>query len=280
MDTKISNQIRKLRKLKGFKSAQSLANALGVHLKTVQGWENETNPNLPDLDNLLALCNLFECDLDYLTGRMEAPTHEIEYIREKTGLSIGAILKIKKLKGTGYDEFLSRLVEHEDSESLLRKIHTASDDREIWWDGLWRIPIHTDHPDKYEGVADYLATSSLAGVISDLRLVNREPDETRFYNVDPQMIKEYDRRERISAMIERCETAEDLRREMEKEDSFTEEDRETIRTIWAKSASGRENIGDLSYMEWSRRYGKRNDQQEQHPLPGVQQETDSVRGSR
>ncbi len=257
MSNELPNMIRKIRKEKGFRSAQSLADALGVHLKTVQNWENDASPKLPDLDNLLALCRLFDCDLDYLTGRMEEPTHEIRYIRSKTGLSVEAIRKLMKLKGTGFDEFLSELIENGHSEALLRRIHTASDDREIWWDGLWTVPAHQDDPDKYEGVADYLATSSLAGMISDIRCTNREPDAAAHWKIDPEVLNEHERREKICGLIDRCETTEDLQRKMDSDDSLSKEDREMIRSIWKKTIAGEENISDLSYMEWSRLYGRK-----------------------
>ena len=257
MANELPKLIRKTRKAKGFRSAQSLADALGVHLKTVQNWENDANPKLPDLDNLLALCQLFECDLDYLTGRMEEPTHEIQFIRSKTGLSVAAIQKLMKLKGTGFDGFLSEMIENERSEALLRRIHTASDDREIWWDGLWTVPVHNDRPDKYEGIADYLATSSLAGMISDIRCENREPDATALWGIDPEVLREHERRDRISGLIERCETLEELQGEMDQDESLTREDQEMIRTIWRKTMDDGESISDLSYMEWRRLYGRK-----------------------
>ena len=111
---KLKENIRNIRKEKGFRSAESFAEALGVSLKTVQGWENMDNGRWPDLVMMLNVCELTGYDLDNLLGRINEPTHDIKFIHEKTGLSVEAIEKLIALKGTGMDEILSYMMEHKE----------------------------------------------------------------------------------------------------------------------------------------------------------------------
>ena len=86
--------------LSGFKRARmrkklkqsDVADAMGVHIKTVMNWEQGLSN--PDLETLMKLAELFDCDLDYLVGRIEAPKHDIQTIHDMTGLSVNAIEKI------------------------------------------------------------------------------------------------------------------------------------------------------------------------------------------
>lgn len=48
------------------KSQESLAEQLGVERRAVSGWE--TGSNSPSLDNLVNLCDLLDCNIDYLLG--------------------------------------------------------------------------------------------------------------------------------------------------------------------------------------------------------------------
>lgn len=48
------------------KTQEALAEKLGVERRAVSGWE--TGSNSPSLDNLVKLCDLLECNVDYLLG--------------------------------------------------------------------------------------------------------------------------------------------------------------------------------------------------------------------
>lgn len=68
-----SDRIRNLRKEKWTtennvhcKSQEALADALFLDRKTIISWEN--GANIPTLDNLVNLCNLLNCNIDYLLG--------------------------------------------------------------------------------------------------------------------------------------------------------------------------------------------------------------------
>ena len=90
----LKQKIKTVRKEKGFRSAESFAEALGVSLKTVQGWEKLDNNRWPDLVMMLKVCELTGYDLDYFVGRIEETKHDIHDVHEYTGLSEKAIRRI------------------------------------------------------------------------------------------------------------------------------------------------------------------------------------------
>ena len=95
---------------KGFKRArkeagytqQEFADAFSyVTIETVRNWEQ--GRNIPEIDTIEKLCGFFNCDLDYLFGRIDYKTHDHEYICETTGLTEKAveILKLIKRESSG-----------------------------------------------------------------------------------------------------------------------------------------------------------------------------------
>ena len=64
---------------------EDLAEKLGMTTATVRNWEQgRTWPEMPDF---MRLCTLFQCDADYLAGRMEQKSHDLNYLCTLTGLS-------------------------------------------------------------------------------------------------------------------------------------------------------------------------------------------------
>ena len=76
--------IKRARKEAGYTQA-TLAEKLSIHIKSVMNWEQGIAT--PSLDMLLKLCDLYGCDLDYLTGRIDCKTHSVQDISEYTGLT-------------------------------------------------------------------------------------------------------------------------------------------------------------------------------------------------
>lgn len=62
---------------------------VSVTLDTIQNWEQHYN--LPDVDTLLDLADYFGVNVDYLLGRIDRKTHEIDDISELTLLSPKAV---------------------------------------------------------------------------------------------------------------------------------------------------------------------------------------------
>lgn len=123
---KLADNIRQARINGGYKSQQAFADSLDVHLKTVQGWERGTS--IPDLASLIRISDLLDVDLDYLTGRIEKPTHDLQYISEKTGLSVEAIRTLDHLTEINSETptILSRMICHRLFVQLIRTISILS----------------------------------------------------------------------------------------------------------------------------------------------------------
>lgn len=95
MDNRLPEKIKKLRKEHGYKSQYAFAQALHVHEKTVQYWE--TGKTIPELDSLIMISKLFNVDLDYLTEKIQEPTHDLQFICDNTGLSVDAVMALNHL---------------------------------------------------------------------------------------------------------------------------------------------------------------------------------------
>jgi len=95
MDNRLPEKIKKLRKEHGYKSQYAFAQALHVHEKTVQYWE--TVKSVPELDSLIMISKLFNVDLDYLTEKIQEPTHDLQFICDNTGLSVDAVMALNHL---------------------------------------------------------------------------------------------------------------------------------------------------------------------------------------
>ena len=73
--------LKRARKTAGL-TQEELAKKIGVSTKTIMNWEQKVKANtLPTLGTLLQLAELYDCDLDYLTGRIECKTHDLQFIR-------------------------------------------------------------------------------------------------------------------------------------------------------------------------------------------------------
>lgn len=76
----------------------TLAGWLGVETSTVSAWEQGTN--FPSIEMLLLIPDVLDCDLDYLIGRLPEQKHDVQLVKDMTGLStktINLLIKSKKL---------------------------------------------------------------------------------------------------------------------------------------------------------------------------------------
>lgn len=95
---------------KGFKNArksagytqQSFADSFNVAtVETIRNWEQ--GRNIPEIDTIDKLCSIFNCDLDYLFGRIDYKTHNNKFICETTGLSEEAVETLMFIKQESND---------------------------------------------------------------------------------------------------------------------------------------------------------------------------------
>lgn len=87
-----------------FKQA-NFAELIGIDTSTLTKYLSPTNPNMPEMDILLSMCDLLECDVDFLIGRIDNSTHDIAICCEITGLTEECIKKIIYLQNKAKNSF-------------------------------------------------------------------------------------------------------------------------------------------------------------------------------
>ena len=112
-----SNRLADLRKARGFKTQYALAKAYNEKfppkrrndaagnegdfsgiLGTIKNYENPNKNFSPKLSIVYNLCEILDCDIDYLLGKIDVPHHETADIMEVTGLTADAVYFLKTLK--------------------------------------------------------------------------------------------------------------------------------------------------------------------------------------
>ncbi len=112
-----SSRLADLRKKRGFKTQYALAKAynekfptkrrndasgnegdFGGIFGTIKNYENPNRENGQKLSVVCNLCELLDCDIDYLIGKIEVPQHETADIMALTGLSEKAVETILLLR--------------------------------------------------------------------------------------------------------------------------------------------------------------------------------------
>ncbi len=184
----IGDRISKARKAKGYRSQQALADALTqkyaelhpdsdpdkkFNMRTVQYWEH--GDTIPTLDSLICVCDLLDVDLDYLTGRIDQPTHAIGFIQDQTGLSPDAIKILQKRKETETPSILSNIICHRLFINLMRIISRLFD-----WKAFNRMftdsvihhlsedGIYADSPDDFRAIYENQTTSIFNDSVRDI----------------------------------------------------------------------------------------------------------------
>lgn len=112
-----SSRLAILRKERGFKTQYALAKAYNERFPTkrrndaagnesdcsgifgtIKNYENPNKDNSPKLSVVCNLCELLDCDIDYLLGNIDVPRHETADIMASTGLSEKAVETILLLR--------------------------------------------------------------------------------------------------------------------------------------------------------------------------------------
>lgn len=92
-----SERLAELRKERGFKNQYAFAKAYNERyspdsessgiLGTIKNYENGNKQGSPKLDIVCNMCELLDCDIEYLLGEIPVPKHETADIQAVTGLS-------------------------------------------------------------------------------------------------------------------------------------------------------------------------------------------------
>ncbi len=180
---KIGERIRKQRKEIG-KNQADFAEALGMQFESrssISKWENGTE--MPSLNNLLKMCEIFNCEIGYLLCEpgFDLPTRKSTDIQETTGLSQKAITTLTTLRTyiKGYHCPLNPILEHESLTELLSVIQNH-----VWSYNRGHYRIEDEKPETIEALANtfncepsdlkkYIETSSQSLIESTLmKIVN------------------------------------------------------------------------------------------------------------
>ncbi len=135
--------------------------------QVVSNWERGT---IPAFETIMKLADLFNCDIDYLTGRLEEPTHDIAFIHAETGLSTAAIKKLHSNINDHVDSaknhitaiILSKIIEHNDFDYLFNRVYQLIDKR-----SREEVAIHLKRlaEEKRDNGKDYLKLTELEDII-------------------------------------------------------------------------------------------------------------------
>lgn len=118
MDKKIfAARIRKARKEAGYSSQERFATEYNRRFRQEQieksaenggrysgiigaykNYEDPRNSSFPKLDVVANMADMLNCDLDYLTGRIDEKTHDVQSVCDYTGLSSETIEAIRSVK--------------------------------------------------------------------------------------------------------------------------------------------------------------------------------------
>lgn len=93
---KIGKRIRFERRSLGFSRAEVFGEAL--HIGRTQVEQIEQGKRLPDLDTLVKMAELFDCEIGYLLCEYDSKTRAATDICNKTGLSAEAVYQLEKLQ--------------------------------------------------------------------------------------------------------------------------------------------------------------------------------------
>lgn len=99
---KLKDGLKRARKEHGY-TQQALANELCVSVETIRKWEH--GKIIPPGERLYDLCNLYQCDTNYLTGVNDCTTQDLQGIHDYTGLSQDTITAL-----TGLDDVIKDML--------------------------------------------------------------------------------------------------------------------------------------------------------------------------
>ncbi len=112
--------IRKDRKI----SQDKLADNIPITRGSVIAWEKDNNSRIPSVETMVRLCELLDCDLDYLLGRCDTFHRETAEISETTGLSTEAADTLRKWKSISDKQGFSGF--HDEVSQVLLRIKTLN----------------------------------------------------------------------------------------------------------------------------------------------------------
>lgn len=138
----------RIKELRGNETQEQFAGSLGVSLDAVKNWEQ--GYAMPGIDTLFKLCDKYHCEIDYLLGRMEHKTHDLQYICDETGLSERAVEVLKyhaadSKIAANLCQIVDVLLTSDDTEKIADTINNAYCLYKEGFKDIESFDIHTDY---------------------------------------------------------------------------------------------------------------------------------------
>lgn len=102
-------KLKEARKKAGYKTQEAFAEAFGCKTESVRNWEQ--GRTFPEIETLFRLAKFLNFDLDYLIGRIDKPTHDLQFITDELRLSEEAVKKLMQLSDRQLQS-ISEIIEH------------------------------------------------------------------------------------------------------------------------------------------------------------------------
>lgn len=137
--------------------------------QTIANWEKgETYPSYQDMVNL---CKLFKCDMDYLTGKIPCKTRENTDIQEETRLTEKTINRIKIIPSFRLlIEYISKGLIPYDSDNNIEKL----------FDSIEKYIQTPDTEFKQSAIAMYEIQDNLSKLRMDIQHQEKDPHKRLF----------------------------------------------------------------------------------------------------
>lgn len=190
-----SRRLSELRKERGYKSQYELARSYNDRfppkrrdeaagndtdfrgiLGTIKNYENPNHNGSPKLSTVCNLCELLDCDIDYLLGRINVPRRETSDVMAITGLTADAVYFLEDLKHADTIRCRGML-------SAINALLSEAqfDDCAKYWERLQIFLFNPDAPFRallWDGEHEFTAEDVLAILLSEneqfLRKLRRE----------------------------------------------------------------------------------------------------------
>lgn len=136
-----SNRMKERRKAAGYRSIKALASVYNVRFRngsasleddsgilgTLKNYENPNYLGVPRLDIVENICELIDCDVDYLLGKIENPKHMYEAMYEEYGISKESSEQLKYWYEHGYTDIVNFILSSANFDNALREANAFAE---------------------------------------------------------------------------------------------------------------------------------------------------------
>ena len=114
-------ELRKSKKITQSKLAEEIYRATDTGRTAVTNWENTNCQTLPDIQTLMDICNVLNCDLDYLVGGSEIESQDFQTMSDALHISKESINTLTD--NSDYGSFLDNIINNKVFEEVLKRAH-------------------------------------------------------------------------------------------------------------------------------------------------------------